>query len=32
LRRRREFADKVASLARRGMPLKKIYKELNIAA
>lgn len=32
LRRRREFVDKVASLVRRGMPMKKIYKELNIAA
>jgi SRSO17 transposase len=32
LRRRREFVDRVASLVRRGMPLKKIYEELNIAA
>jgi len=32
LRRRREFVDKVAGLVRRGIPLKKIYMELNIAA
>jgi len=32
LRRRREFVDRIAHLVRRGMPLKKIYAELNIAA
>ena len=32
LRRKREFVDRVAYLVRRGLPINKIYKELNIAA
>lgn len=32
LRRKQQYVDRIAKLVRRGMPMKKIYEELKIAA
>jgi len=32
MKRKRQYVDRIVKLARRGVPMNKIYKELNIAA